>query len=187
MNKKIQLIAILVATFIAVSNCYVHAQSCFGVLVNQGNTDYQIGVARQLGVQCIRTSRNFDNWRDDLKYNTLTKAGFKILLNVKYSAQGNMPRPYPADLKKYKDSLTEILSYYKLELVVIENEEENFRYYLATGKPQDSRLKMPQIIALRFAGDDEYVGLSKKAVEQNMSSKEIKMAIQHWKGDYNRL
>lgn len=65
--------------------------------------------------------------------------------------------------------------------------EENFRYYLATGKPQDSRLKIAQIIALRFAGDDEYVALSKKAAEGNISSKEIKMAIQHWKGDYNRL
>ena len=64
--------------------------------------------------------------------------------------------------------------------------EENFRYYLAAGKQQDSRLTMLQIIALRFAGDDEYIGLSKKAVDENMSAKEIKMAIQQWKGDYHR-
>jgi hypothetical protein len=65
--------------------------------------------------------------------------------------------------------------------------EENFRHFLATGKPHDSRLKMSQIIALRFAGDDEFVPLSKRAVEENMSSKEIKMAIKNWKADYNRV
>jgi len=65
--------------------------------------------------------------------------------------------------------------------------EENFRHYLATGKPHDSRLRMSQIIALRFAGDDEFVALSKRAVEENMSAKEIKMAIQNWKADYNRV
>ncbi|WP_301924207.1 DUF6526 family protein [Ferruginibacter sp.] len=64
--------------------------------------------------------------------------------------------------------------------------EENFRYYLAAGKQQDSRLTMLQIIALRFAGDDEYIGLSKKAVDENMSAKEIKLAIQQWKGDHHR-
>lgn len=64
--------------------------------------------------------------------------------------------------------------------------EENFRYYLATGKQQDSRLTMSQIIALRFAGDDEYIGLSKKAVDENMPAKEIKLAIQQWKGDHHR-
>jgi hypothetical protein len=64
--------------------------------------------------------------------------------------------------------------------------EENFRYYLAAGKQQDSRLTMSQIIALRFAGDDEYIGLSKKAVDENMPAKEIKLAIQQWKGDHHR-
>ncbi len=65
--------------------------------------------------------------------------------------------------------------------------EENFRHFLATGKPHDSRLKISQIIALRFASDDEFVALSKRAVEEDMSSKEIKMAIQNWKADYNRV
>ena len=64
--------------------------------------------------------------------------------------------------------------------------EENFRYFIATGKPFDSRLKMSQIIALRFAGDNEFVALAKKAVDENLSSKQIKMAITNWKADYNR-
>ncbi len=64
--------------------------------------------------------------------------------------------------------------------------EENFRHFIATGQPLDSRLRMSQIIALRFASDDEFVALAKKAVTENMRAKEIKAAIQNWKGDYNR-
>jgi hypothetical protein len=64
--------------------------------------------------------------------------------------------------------------------------EENFRYYLATGKPFDNRLSMAQIIALRFAGDNEFVALVKKAVDENLSAKQIKMAITNWKADNNR-
>lgn len=64
--------------------------------------------------------------------------------------------------------------------------EENFRHYIATGKPLDNRLRMGQIIALRFAGDDECVELAKKAATENMSAKEIKMAIMNWKSDHDR-
>ena len=65
--------------------------------------------------------------------------------------------------------------------------EENFRHFVATGKPLDSRLKMGQIVALRFAGDDEFVTLAKKAVEENMDAKAIKMAIKNWKADNERV
>ncbi len=64
--------------------------------------------------------------------------------------------------------------------------EENFRHYLATGKPLDNRLRIGQIIALRFAGDDEFVALAKRAADENLSSKDIKAAIVNWKGDYYR-
>ena len=65
--------------------------------------------------------------------------------------------------------------------------EENLRYFILTGKPFDSRLRMSQIIALRFASDDEFPGLAKKAVEENLRSKEIKAAIQNWKADHHRV
>ena len=64
--------------------------------------------------------------------------------------------------------------------------EENFRHFVATGKPLDSRLRMGQIIALRFAGDDEFVALAKQAVEENLNAKQIKMAVKNWKADNNR-
>lgn len=65
--------------------------------------------------------------------------------------------------------------------------EENFRHFILTGKPLDSRLRMSQIIALRFAPDDEFPSLAKKAVEEKLRSKEIKAAIQNWKADHNRV
>jgi len=65
--------------------------------------------------------------------------------------------------------------------------EENFRYFILTGKPLDGRLRMSQIIALRFAPDDEFPELAKKAVEEKLRSKEIKAAIQKWKADHHRV
>ena len=65
--------------------------------------------------------------------------------------------------------------------------EENLRHYVLTGKLLDSRLLMPQILALRFAPDEEFVALTKKAADENMRPNEIKKAIKDWKGDYHRV
>jgi len=65
--------------------------------------------------------------------------------------------------------------------------EENLRHFAMTGKLLDSRLRMGQVIALRFASDAEFVALANKAADQNMSAKDIKMAIQNWKEDNNRV
>ena len=65
--------------------------------------------------------------------------------------------------------------------------EENFRHFILTGKPLDSRLRMSQIIALRFAPDEEFVELAKKAVEKNLSQKEVKQEIKNWKADHHRV
>ena len=64
--------------------------------------------------------------------------------------------------------------------------EENFRHFILTGKPLDGRLKMHQIIALRFADDDELPDLAKKAVDEGMTNKEIKLAVKKWKADHHR-
>ena len=64
--------------------------------------------------------------------------------------------------------------------------EENFRHFILTGKPLDSRLRMSQIIALRFAPDEEFSELARKAAEEKMSNKEIKIAVKSWKADHHR-
>lgn len=65
--------------------------------------------------------------------------------------------------------------------------EENFRHHQMTGKNLPSELKMGQIIALRFAGDDEWLALMERAIKENLSQKEIKQSIQNWRGDYYRV
>lgn len=65
--------------------------------------------------------------------------------------------------------------------------EENLRHFIATGNALDSRLSIGQIVALRFAGDDEFVALAKQAADENLSGKQIKMAIKNWREDNNRV
>ncbi|MCZ2155401.1 MAG: DUF6526 family protein [Bryobacterales bacterium] len=65
--------------------------------------------------------------------------------------------------------------------------EENFRHYLLTGKPLDSRLATRQVIALRFAPDDEFVPLAKRAAEEGTVPDEIKKAIKNWRPDEYRV
>lgn len=64
--------------------------------------------------------------------------------------------------------------------------EENFRHYILTGKPLPKELTMAQIIGLRFASDEEFPALAKKAAEEKLSQKQVKQAIQNWKADHNR-
>ncbi|MFA1822825.1 DUF6526 family protein [Virgibacillus oceani] len=65
--------------------------------------------------------------------------------------------------------------------------EENFRYFVLTGKLLESRLTIGQIIALRFAPDDEFPDLCEKAFQKNMSPDDIKRSIQKWKADNYRV
>ena len=65
--------------------------------------------------------------------------------------------------------------------------EENLRHYAITGSLFDKRLRLGQIIALRFAPDAEFASLAKEAAEKNMSPKEIKQAISQWKADHHRV
>jgi Family of unknown function (DUF6526) len=65
--------------------------------------------------------------------------------------------------------------------------EENFRHFILTGKPLPPELRMRQIIALRFASDQEFPLLVKRAISENLSSKQIKEEIKIWKPDHNRV
>lgn len=65
--------------------------------------------------------------------------------------------------------------------------EENLRHFALTGKLLDNRLRLGQIIALRFASDDEFVPLAKKAAEESIHSAEIKKIISNWRADHHRV
>mgnify|MGYP003574875995 FL=1 len=65
--------------------------------------------------------------------------------------------------------------------------EENFRHYVLTGKPLYTNLRLRQIIALRFASDEEFPALALKASEEKLSKQQIKAAIKNWRSDYSRM
>jgi hypothetical protein len=52
---------------------------------------------------------------------------------------------------------------------------------------QIDRLSEDQLIALRFAADDEVVELAKQALEHHLTRKQIKERINNWRGDYWRV
>lgn len=68
--------------------------------------------------------------------------------------------------------------------------ELRYRYFVLTGNRLElleDQLKDEQLFALRFAPDAELVALTQRALDEKLSGKEIKKAIQNWKPDYNRV
>jgi hypothetical protein len=65
--------------------------------------------------------------------------------------------------------------------------EENLRHFALTGQLLDKRLSLAQVIALRFASDEEFVTLAQKAAEQKLSQKSIKQEIRQWRADNHRV
>jgi len=65
--------------------------------------------------------------------------------------------------------------------------EENLRHFALTGKLLDPRLRIKQIVGLRFASDAEFVELARKAAEESMSQDEIKKSVKNWRADHDRV
>jgi uncharacterized membrane protein YciS (DUF1049 family) len=65
--------------------------------------------------------------------------------------------------------------------------QESLRYFVLSGKLLPQELRGSQIIALRFASDEELVLLVNRAVSEKLSSKEIKSSIKNWRVDRYRL
>jgi hypothetical protein len=59
---------------------------------------------------------------------------------------------------------------------------------LLTAEQQASlaSLEKAQVVALRFANDEELPGLLERTVRESLTSDQIKRAIQHWRPDYRR-
>ncbi len=64
------------------------------------------------------------------------------------------------------------------------------RYFELTGQrfmEKEKHLHKGQLIALRFASDDELTLLIDKAIDEQLSSKKIKQSIKNWQPDYWRV
>ena len=65
--------------------------------------------------------------------------------------------------------------------------EENLRHYVLTGKVLDTRLNVGQIVALRFAADQEFAALAARAAQESLAPDAIKRAVQDWRADTYRV
>ncbi|MDB5262678.1 MAG: hypothetical protein JWQ14_1959 [Adhaeribacter sp.] len=65
--------------------------------------------------------------------------------------------------------------------------EESLRQFVLSGSLPNPRLHLKQIIALRFASDEEVIPLAQRAVAENLSPDEIKKAVKNWRPDYHRV
>jgi hypothetical protein len=68
--------------------------------------------------------------------------------------------------------------------------ELRFRYYVITGKRLElleSNLSFGQLAALRFASDEELAALVERALNENLSARQIKSLIVHWLPDHMRV
>lgn len=68
--------------------------------------------------------------------------------------------------------------------------ELRYRYFTLTGERFElieAHLSKGQLFALRFASDDEFVPLTKRAVDEQLSSAAIKQSIKNWKADNQRV
>ena len=65
--------------------------------------------------------------------------------------------------------------------------EENLRHFVLTGKLPDPRLTVRQIVALRFAPDNEFVALARRAADDNLAPDAIKREVKQWRPDTHRV
>ena len=127
-------------------------------------------------------------------YHRVTLVGILLFLvaSVNYLIKSTPENKYLASML-FLLSLVIVLMAWYLRIFALKAQdrairaEENLRHFVLTGKLFPSQLRMRQIIALRFAPDAEFLGLVEKAVKENLSNKDIKLAIQNWKADYNRV
>lgn len=54
-------------------------------------------------------------------------------------------------------------------------------------KPRINNVTTAQIVALRFASDDELTDLTRKALDDNTDQKTIKESVKTWRPDYQRV
>ena len=65
--------------------------------------------------------------------------------------------------------------------------EENLRHFVLTGTLLDPRIGIKQVIALRFAPDEEFAALAKRAAEESLTPDAIKQAVKNWRADTYRV
>jgi len=121
-------------------------------------------------------------------YITLTAILIFLIGSINYLVQSTADNKYLGAMLSLLSVILVLLAWYARGFALKAQDrairaEENFRYYLATGKIFPKELRIGQVIALRFASEEEFVALTAKAVAEKLSNKEIKSLIKNWKAD----
>jgi hypothetical protein len=65
--------------------------------------------------------------------------------------------------------------------------EESLRSQRLSRRPLDPGLTVRQIIGLRFASDEEWEALARRAIDENLTEDDIKKAVTTWRADEYRV
>jgi|TARA_B110000259_G_scaffold166657_1_gene194375 hypothetical protein len=143
----------------------------------------------------MKQTQNFKNHTIFLKgFHGLLSIGILGLAGggVSYLLQGDAYATYPASLFILISLLLTVIMWY-LRIFPLKAQdrairaEENLRHYVLTGKLLPPNLKISQIVALRFAPDDEFLPLIEQTLDKNLTQKEIKKEVKNWKSDEYRV
>ncbi|TKK69220.1 hypothetical protein FC093_07845 [Ilyomonas limi] len=115
----------------------------YGALINapskKGSLDFQVNVANQLGISCLR-SRVIVSDPGEV---AILNSGYKVLLNFNSDYEGT-PLPFVSNLAQYQTDLQQIISNFSALPVVaaIENEESNRMYHSGTAQEYINQLSV---------------------------------------------
>jgi len=109
----------------------VNYGALIGTPTTIGSMNFQVNVANQVGISCIRSRVNVPSTG---KVSILDQ-GYKILLNFNSDYEGT-PLPFVSDITKYQLDLKNIVAGFtnKPVVAVIENEESNLLFYSGTAQ-----------------------------------------------------
>ena len=124
-----------------------------------------------MGKQSYSNHRRYVWWYHGLLFGLIlvTLTGSVVNLIHSMNGEGNL---YSAALL-VAVSLLFLFFFYAVRVYALQLQdriikaEENFRHMTLTGKPLDHKLHLSQIIALRFAPDDEFPALCERAVKEH--------------------
>ena len=99
---------------------------------------------------------------------------------------GDHQRLYSASLIVVLTAATVVVAFYARVFALKAQDrairaEEQLRHFVLTGTLLDPRLSMRQVIGLRFAPDEEFVVLARRAAEEGLGEDAIKRAVKSWR------
>ncbi|MBS1729905.1 MAG: hypothetical protein JSS67_03910 [Bacteroidetes bacterium] len=117
---------------------YTPGNTQFGVMfADISSAQDKLEILKQLRVKTTRMTLSMDTWNgQNSNLEALQNAGYKVLLNVYWKKIRNddgtkTPQPFPtgSELDVYRTKLNDILSKYKPEVLLVENEELVLKFH----------------------------------------------------------